>query len=171
MINEDEKLLLKSLKSFQSLKLIDPDFSKIHYHIAMCYSNLDQISYENKYFTNTINEFEKAILQDPEDDLTYLEWGLFLISSNDTESSSKNDLYSKAQEKISKSGELGNLHAYYYLACLYSLQNHLEASMYLLKKSNEFSILPDIEDLIEDIWLENVRLTSEFNSFIYSIKK
>src|SRR5690606_38851680 len=81
-----------------------------------------------------------------------------------------NQLYLDAEEKISKAGHLGNEDAYYLLAALYSILGRLYESMTLIEKALSIRALPSLEDLLEDEWLENLRSTGAFASFISELE-
>ena len=166
--DEENSFYKKALQAFQNVLLIDPDYPSLHYHIGLCYSHLGELTFEPHYFTQAINSFNLALRQNEENDLVYLEWGLTLISlaEQDELPEPKKQYFLEAEQKIIRSGQLGNQHAYYHLACLYSLLNRYEDSIRLLMKAEEQEVLPTIEELMEDEWLDNVRSTKGFKDFI-----
>ena len=50
------------------------------------------------------------------------------------------------------------------------LKNYEEA-VHFLEKANIQGVLPEIEDLLEDEWLEDFRLSSLFSDFIHNLEK
>ena len=67
---------------------------------------------------------------------------------------------------MTQAAKLGNIHAHYHLACLYSLLNEQDKAFYFIKKADDFDALPPIQDLLEDDWLENLRKTPNFQNFM-----
>ncbi len=173
-LDDENSSYKKALKAFHNVLLIDPDYPRIHYYIGLSYSHLGEITLEPEFFKQAINSFSLALKQNEEDDLVHLEWGLTLISLAEQMSeldAARKECFLEAEKKILRSGQLGNLHAYYHLACLYSLLNRLEESMYFLEKSHEMEILPVIEEVMQDDWLDNVRETKAFGEFMSKVEK
>lgn len=166
--DEENSYYKKALNAFHQVLLIDPDFPSLHFHIGLCYSHLAEIYFETQYYYKAISSFNLALRQNEENDLVYLEWGLTLLALADQEETSekKIQLFQEAEQKISRSGQLGNEHAYYYLGCLYSLLNRFDESIQMLKKAEKQDVLPSIDELLEDEWLDNVRSTEDFKKFI-----
>jgi tetratricopeptide (TPR) repeat protein len=166
--DEENNFYKKALQAFHNVLLIDPDYPSLHYHIALCYSHLGELTFDPKYFKQAISSFNLALRQNEENDLVYLEWGLTLIllAEQEEQPQQKTHYFLDAEQKILRSGQLGNQHAYYHLACLYSLLKRLDESLSLLMKADEQEILPSIEELLEDEWLDNLKSTEGFKSFI-----
>jgi hypothetical protein len=61
---------------------------------------------------------------------------------------------------------LGNVHAYYNLGCLHSLNNNHELAMHFLERAYVSDALPTLDDIIHDEWLDNMRDTDSFRNFI-----
>ncbi len=76
------------------------------------------------------------------------------------------ELYMDAEYKITQAGLFGNEHAYYYLACLYSILGRTYEAMELMYQSFYAKALPPIDDLLDDDWLENLRATPAFSQFL-----
>jgi len=112
-----------------------------------------------------------ALKQDPEDENSYLEWGLTLISMSQQYSTGTDSLYAEAEQKIYRSCQLGNQQAFYHLSCIYALRGLTEKAMYFLEKAADCDILPPIEEMQEDLWLENLQITDEYNSFIKKLEE
>jgi tetratricopeptide (TPR) repeat protein len=167
--SENKKKLLykKAINCFKKVALLNPSYPSINYYIGLCYSNLEEILFLKK----ALFYFKKALKNNEEDDSAHLEYGLTLISLAEEFPLYQKRYYEKAENKILKSGFLGNEHAYYYLACLYSILNRKEESINLLKKAHKQKILPSLKDLLEDEWLENAKNTKAFSDFIAFIEK
>lgn len=166
--DEENSFYKQALQAFHNVLLIDPDYPSLHYHIGLCYSHLGELTFDPKYFKQAINSFNLALKQNEENDLVYLEWGLTLISLGEQEEMAfqKNQYFLEAERKILRSGQLGNQYAYYHLACVYSLLKRFDESLALLMKAAQQKILPSIEELMEDEWLDDLRATQGFKDFI-----
>ena len=166
--DEENSYYKKALKAYQNVLLIDPDYPRLHYYIGLCYSHLAEITFDTQFYIQAINSFNLALKQNEEDDLVYLEWGLVLIAlaeqGNDFEVN--NHYFHEAEQKILRAGQLGNQHAYYHLGCLYSILNRFDESISFLVKAYKQDVLPPIEELLEDDWLENIRSTKDFANFL-----
>lgn len=172
-LTEKENYYKKAIEIFNSVLLVEPDYPKIHYRLSLCFSHLLETETKLEYLQRANTSFNLAIKQDPEDDEVWLEWGLMLISfANENLSfSEKNDYFLNAEQKISKAGQLGNPHAYYHLACLYSLTNRFDESMKLLNKAKKLDVLPPVDEILEDEWLDNLRSQEMFTEFLYNLEE
>jgi len=172
-LNEKESYYLKAIELFNNVLLVNPNYPKIHTKLALSFSHLLEVNPKTEYLEKANNYFKLASKQDPEDDNVWLEWGLALITyaydnlSNDP----KKQYYLEAEQKIIKAGQLGNLHAYYHLACLYSLTKRYEESLLFLEKAKNINMLPPMEEMLEDEWLDNLRATDLFSPFLNGIDK
>ncbi len=169
---EKEYLYEKAIEIFNNVLLVEPDFPKIHFRLALCFTHLLENNPKQEYLERADNCFKLAIKQDQEDDEVWLEWGLMFISfaQENMIITTKVDYFQEAEQKIIKAGQLGNSHAYYHLACLYSLTNRLEDAIRLLEKAQKSNILPPIEEMLEDEWLDNLRASDLFSDFLYQLE-
>lgn len=170
---ENESYYLKAIEIFNNVLLVDPDFPKIHFKLALCFSHILEVNSKTEYFEKAINCFKLASKQDPEDDNVWLEWGLTLTSFayDNFSDEIKKQYYLEAEQKIIKAGQLGNQHAHYHLACLYSLTNRFEEAILFLEKAKSSDMLPPIEEMLDDEWLDNLRTTEIFSNFLHQIEK
>lgn len=170
---EEESFYIRAVEVLQHVLLIDPDFPRIQFRIGVCFSHLAELTLENSFFQRAINYFRLAAIQDEEDSQLWLEWGLSLIfsahQSFDVESTRA--IYQEAEQKIIRAGQLGNQQAYYHLACLYSLMERYSESFALIEKAQKLDVLPSLEEILEDDWLEGLRATQEFSHFISILEK
>ena len=171
--NEEENYYFKAIDTFHSVLLIDPEYPDIYFQLGKTYSHLGELTLDSAIFQKALSYFMLSIKQDDENDKTYLEWALALIylaqvKDNEIEA---NQLYLEAKEKLIRAGSLGNQDALYHMACLYSLTKNYEEAVHFLEKANIQGVLPEIEDLLEDEWLEDFRLSSLFSGFIHNLEK
>lgn len=166
--HEDESCYAKAIEVLHNVLLIDPDFSHIHFQLALCYTHLAEITLNREFFQKAITFFHLSSKQNDEDEELYLEWGLTLISLARVleEPFTLEQLYSEAEQKLLRAGQLGNQQVYYHLACLYSLRNKIDKAFDLLHQAKQFDVLPTIEEILQDDWLENIQSTPLFSQFI-----
>lgn len=173
-LEEDTAIFEKALNVFKKVVEIDPAFDTVYFNLACVYSRLGELTLDIDFFFEANMFFEKACKIDPEDDQVWNEWGIsFLNIAELTNDPVRPDIsqkfYSEAEEKLFQSASLGNTSATYHLACLYSLTENFETSIYFLKNCKENDALPPIEDLYLDEWLEKVRQTPLFLHFLSQI--
>ncbi len=175
--DEENSYYKKALNAFQNVLLINPDYPKVHFHIGLCLSHLGEFSYEKSYYEQAISFYKLALKQNEEDDNSYLEWGLALINLGQMildKTCDKNKAigyFQEAEQKILKAGALGNQQAYYHLGCLYALLNRAQEALSLLAKAHQNEVLPPLEELMEDDWLDNLKHLSSFKDFIQIVEK
>jgi tetratricopeptide (TPR) repeat protein len=115
-----------------------------------------------------LNHFRLALKHEEENDFVILDWGTTLI--NIAQYTYDKDLadqcHREAENKLMQASRLGNQQAFYHLACLYSLLGQYEKSLHFLQKSYDAKSLPCLEELLNDDWLDGVRMTASFQEFL-----
>ena len=167
-VTEEENHFLRAIEILHNVLLIDPDYIQIYYRLALCYSHLAESTFEMNYFEQAFKFFELATKQNPEDDEVYLEWALSLIAynqQNDFDTLLLNEL-DLAEKKLFHAASLGNQTAYYHIACLYCITDRHDEALHFLKKADEEDVLPPVDEMIEDEWLEGLQVNSSFQSFL-----
>lgn len=169
---EQEKYFTRAIEIFSHVLLIDPDFPRIHERIAHCFVQLGSQSCESEYYKRAIHFFRLAARQDEENDSVWLEWGACLIhlAHHTLDSDFMNQLYMDAEIKIVQAGKLGSSGAYYTLACLYSILGRCTEAMDYIYKALAARSLPQIEELLDDEWLDNLRNTPAFAQFLTALE-
>jgi tetratricopeptide (TPR) repeat protein len=171
-LTEDENSYFKAVEILHQVLLIDPDYPKIHLTLASAYAHLAESNFDKEYFQQAMKFFQMAQKTNPEDDEVYLEWALAYISlafqSDGVEKI--NALYKQAEEMLIKSASLGNQECYYHLACLYSLNQRFDLAMQFLKKAEENQMLPSIEEMKEDEWLDALQAHDQYIKFISELE-
>jgi tetratricopeptide (TPR) repeat protein len=167
-VKDDETLHQKALEIFSQVLVLDPDFPRLHYHIGLAYSHVGEAFGEIDYFYRAIHHYRLDLKQTDENETVLLEWGTTLInigqytSDKDVAEQSNRE----AEIKLVQAARLGNEEAFYQLGCLYSLLGRHDKSLHFLQKSHKADTLPPIEDLLEDEWLDSLRLNPLFQEFI-----
>lgn len=150
---------------------IDPDYSHARYNLALALSHLGELNSDVECFHKAIDLFHALLQQDTEDEMAWNDWGLTLLNlafltSDISQVEYCQKLYDDAENKFLHAVALGNIHAFYNLACLYALTNNPTAAMHYLERAEISIALPSVEDIIHDEWLENLRSLPAFRSFI-----
>jgi tetratricopeptide (TPR) repeat protein len=165
---EEDKHYLRAIEVFSHVLLLEPDYPHIHFKIGMSYCHLGELTSVEECFHRALNYFRIAANNDEENEYVWLEWGIALINLAHItyDSALQNQYYQEAEQKINRAGQLGNQNAYYHLACLYSLNNRLAEAMNLIEKAAKLDVLPSMEELLHDDWLESLRKTESFAHFL-----
>lgn len=166
--HDDSQLYLQALEILNHVLIIEPEHRKIHYHLALTYTHYAEISEDPAAYQKAIYHYKLASKKEEENDQLILDWAITLASYGDHLHNNENKLYylKEAEFKMMLSAKLGNIHAYYHLACIYSLMNDPLKAMHFLHKAESYDALPSYDELLEDDWLENLRSTSVFEEFI-----
>jgi tetratricopeptide (TPR) repeat protein len=169
---DEDNHYIRALDLYFHVLLLEPETPKIHFHIALCLRHLGESSSEAEYFRRALHHFRFALRQDEEDEEVWLEWGLasILLAHHSMEQETMHQCYMDAEQKIIRAGQLGNLNAYYNLACLYSMTKRFEKAIDLLRKAQKADALPSLEEMADDEWLDHLRQTEMFAQFLSSLE-
>jgi tetratricopeptide (TPR) repeat protein len=165
---DDEKLYVKAIEILKRVLILDPDFPDIHYKIALIYSHLGELAEEKEAYQRAIAHYKIAFQKNEENETLLLDWALTLINLAQIQhqTDEREELYREAEYKLIQSAKLGNTEVFYHLACLYSLMMQYDKSIHYLEKAEQFDSLPPLDEVMEDEWLDNLRQTEIFRSFI-----
>lgn len=163
----------KSIEMLGKVLMLDPDYPSIHFKLGIVYTHLGEFHLSSEPFYRAIHHFKIAQQNDEENEEMLLEWGITLMHLSELSSydPDKQGYLDEAEYKLMQSAKLGNIHAYYNLACLFSIREDFHKSYYFLKKAEQYDGLPTVDDLLEDLWLESFRNTDIFRDFLSCIEK
>jgi tetratricopeptide (TPR) repeat protein len=165
---EDEADLHKALELFFQVLMAEPDFPRIHYRIGVVYSHLGEATDDVDCFHHALHHLRLAYQHDDENDSALLEWGVALIHlaelSSDKEMAAS--YYQTAEFKLMQAARLGSQSVFYQLASLYSLLGQFEKAFEFIQKAYKAEVLPPVENIVEDEWLEPLRSTPLFQQFL-----
>ncbi len=161
--NEESTLLHKALEAFINVLMFNPAHPKIHHRIGIVYSHLGDILTDSDYLYRSLHHFKLASKSQEEDEALLIDWGLALLCLGE-------EGYREAEAKFMQAALLGSQEVYYHLACLYSLQGAFDLSITYLQKSHTSKNLPPIDEIMDDEWLDGLRLTREFQEFLALLK-
>jgi hypothetical protein len=170
--HDDGQLYMQALEILNHVLIIEPEHPKVHYHLALTYTHYAEISEDPISFQKAIYHYKLASKKEQENDQLILDWAITLASYGDHLQNNENKLHylKEAEFKMMQAAKLGNIHAFYHLACVYSLLHEPVKAMYFLKKAQVFDALPSYEEILEDDWLENLRSTKLFEEFISNLE-
>ncbi len=166
--HEEEKYYTRAIEIFSHVLMVDPDYPQVHHRLSQAFSHLGELLGETDYFYRAIHHLRLAQKQDEDNDSIILDWGIALINiaQHTSVMTDIEQVMGDALQKLTLASKLGNVQGYYYLACLYSLQDQIDRGMAFLMKADYFNALPPLEELLNDEWLENLRGTSAFVEFL-----
>jgi tetratricopeptide (TPR) repeat protein len=165
---EDEGRYQKSVETFSQVLMIDPNFPRIHYRIGLAYSHLGEALGEMDHFYRALNHYRLALKHEEENDFVILDWGITLINiaQHTYDKDLADQCHREAENKLMQAARLGNEQAFYQLGCLYSLLQQYDKSLHFIQKSHEAKTLPVFDELLDDEWLEGLRMTVSFQEFL-----
>lgn len=165
---EDDNYYIKAVEIFTHVLMLDPQYPDIHYQLALVYTHLGELMSDMNYMEKSIHHFRMAHARDEENSLIILDWGLTILSVSQycSHTYEIEDLYKEAEMKFIISAKMGNTQAYYHLSCLYSTIGQLDHAIYFFEKAKVYESLPELDELLQDDWLYNLRETDFFKNFI-----
>ena len=166
--HDDEKYYSRAIEIFSHILMVDPEYPNVHHRLAQSFCHLGELIHEVDLFYRAIHHLRLALKHDEDNDQIVLDWGIALINIAQHTGilTDVDQLMHDAEQKLTLAAKLGNIQAYYYLSCFYSLMRQFDQSMYFLLRAAHFHALPPIEELLDDDWLEGLRCTSEFQGFM-----
>ncbi len=173
---EDGNYFEKSIRILERLLEGDPVSTPVRYHLALAYSHQGDVCADINAFYRALEHFELIYQQDAEDEMALHDWGVTLIhlalAINDPAQPEESyQLYCLAEKKLVMAASLGSPQAFYNLACLYSLCGQIKNAILYLEKAEKTGGLPPMDDVMHDDWLEGVRQTRQFRSFLNRLHK
>lgn len=153
----------------QALQL-DPSFRHARYNLALAWCHLGELTAEVEFLEKAVELFEEIVQDDDEDELAWNELALTLLNlsqlvKDPIHSEKSEQLLAEAETYLLRALSLGNTHAAYNIACLYSLQGKYDSSLHFLERADATGALPPNDELVNDDWLQGVRQTEAFRQF------
>lgn len=167
--SEEEGCYQKALDTLSQILMINPSFPNVHYQIGLTYACLGDTLRVSHYFHRAIHHFRLALKQEESyPQVVFLDWAIALISIG--EGFADHELgvsyYREAEFKLMQAARLGNEEAFYQLGCLYSLLKDPQKAIFFLEKAHHAEALPLVEELLNDEWLEFIRVLPSFQEFL-----
>jgi tetratricopeptide (TPR) repeat protein len=170
---EEEGYYLKAIELLSHVLMVDPDFPEIHHQLALAHSHLGELISDVDHFYRAIHHFRLASKHDEENDQLVLDFGVTLISlaHHLQDRQEIEALYLDADHKLTLAAKLGNQQSFYHLACLNSILGQYDRSMHFIEKAYAAKTLPPVDELLDDEWLDGLRVTSNFQEFLSHLEK
>lgn len=168
---DDERYYERAIHLLSQALSVKPDFTFARYNLALALTHLGEITSEVDFFYQALHLFEQVVTEDCEDEMAWNDWGLTLMQlSQLMQDPAKPDISDKlqqeAEQKFVQAISFGSIYAYYNLACLYSINGNYTDALHYLERAEAVGALPPIEDIMHDEWLEGLRSTHHFRSFV-----
>ncbi len=170
--HEDPSIYSRAIEIFSHVLTIDPDFPMIHHRLGLAFLHIGELLDEPEYFQKALHCMRLSARKDEDNDQVLLDWAIVLINlSQCTADTSESGMRMREAElKLSQAAKLGNVQAYYQMACLNSLLGKYDKAMQCIEKAGAFHALPSLDELLQDDWLEGLRATSYFQEIIDRIE-
>jgi tetratricopeptide (TPR) repeat protein len=173
--SDDIHFYEKSIQALQKVVQRDPLHPHARYNLALAISHIGELTLDVECLERAVEHFEVVIKHDPEDEMAWNECGLTYLSLaqliHDVALPYKSEKYYElAEAKLQHAISLGCVHAYYNMACYYSLIDNMHVAMFYIEKADSYAGLPSLDEMMHDDWLEALRQTPAFQSFISSYK-
>jgi tetratricopeptide (TPR) repeat protein len=174
--NEDIDCYEKAIAALTAALQGDPSYAHARYNLALAYAHLGEVAMDVECFHKSIENFQILISQDGEDEMGWNDYGLTLIHlaqliNDNSRPDQSLKLYEVAESKLLNAAGLGCTQSFYNLACLYSLVSNYSMAMHFLEKSESAGVLPPLDDILQDEWLEGLRSTASFRNYISHFPK
>ena len=165
----------KAVQVLTHVLKLDPDYIHARYNLALALSHIGELNADVDSFHCAIEQFEAVVLHDPEDEVAWNDYGISLLNlatltADPVHSEKAQDFFDEAEVKLQHAAALGNLYAYYSLACLYALTNNAAAAIHYLEKAEQCDALPFFDDVIHDEWLDGLRDQPAYRRFISAFR-
>ncbi len=169
--NNDDDSYRQAVSVLLQVNRLDPSDLHVRYNLAVALTHLGEASGDVGCFQKAIDLFSALVHENKEDDFVWNDWGVTLLSLSclildPSFTAEAAALKGESEVKFLQAAALGNTHAFYNLACLYSLQGETGLSIDYLYKAHSHGALPQLEDLRNDDWLIDVRATRAFSEFM-----
>lgn len=172
--SEDEKLYVMAVQQLKKVVEADPDHTAARYNLAQALVHLGEVTSEVEPIQEALEHFEHLARLDYEDELIHSDWGYALLTLSqllddpgNPEASQK--LLLEAEASLQRGIALGCITSWYYLACLHALSGRTDEALHLLILCEEKGILPPLEDVLHEEWLDALHKTDGFRNFISSL--
>lgn len=169
--NEDIGCYEKAIIALSKALQMDPEYMHARYNLALAFAHLGELAMDVDCFHKSIENFQLLLSHDSEDEMGWNDYGLTLMHLSQliydpSRPDQTQKLYEVAEGKLMQAVALGCTQSYYNLACLHSLTGNYPMAMHFLERSDAAGVLPPIDDILHDEWLEGLRHTVSFRNFI-----
>ena len=151
------------------MEILNQEPTNLHARLQHGLVNLHygEISGSPLAFKLSVESFENYLAAEPEDESSWADYGLALVYLGTHERSSEAlpKEWFRAEEALIRALSLGNDQACYYIAGLYSLMGNFSEAIQFLESALKKNLLPPLEIVKSDPWLEPLSKTVAFTEF------
>lgn len=171
---EEPRYIEKAIQVFIQILELDPDHIQARYNLALSLSHLGELLSDVEPYYKGIEHLQYLLALDGEDEVLHLDFGVMLTNLgllvHDVHHPEiSQTLYCQAENHLMQAAALGHLQAHYQLAGLYSITENPELAMHYLERAQVLGVLPGLDELLHDDWLEGVRQTTAFRQLINAL--
>jgi len=176
---EGEQANILFQQAYDSYASVSESFSRyadtLHYWGLAYLQQADTKSFSSeaiKIYEEAINKFLLCKAIAPNHLGAVVDEGVALLGLAKCKQVSFDDeLYSKAKElfEVAETIQLGS--ASYNLACIYALQHKSDACLKALENARDHGLIPDIDNIINDVDLQNIKKMPWFTDYIKSFEE
>ncbi len=174
-LTDDETCFEKAIQILTHSLQLDPESITARYHLGIALCHLGEVQADLELLQKAVSELEKVVESDPEDENAYNDLGLAFMHvadlSTGVDPAVRHSMYESAKANFMQAHSLGSLVVLYNLACVCALQQKSADALVYLRKAKQADVLPDVEDLLDDTWLEGLRGKPEFQEFLQECSK
>ena len=172
--NEEPSYYERAVEVLSRVVQMEPHYTHARYNLALALNHLGELTADVDCLHKALEQFQILLAQDTEDEMGWNDYGLTLLNlaqliHENAMPENSHKLYEIAESKLLHSLSLGCKQALYNLACLYSLAGNYSNAMQYLERAEMSGALPAIEDVLHDEWLEGLRSTNVFRTFIVQL--
>lgn len=173
---QDSTLYEKAVQVYSQVLDSDPEYGDAQFQLASGLLGLGELVGDYEVLQKAGACFEHLLTEDNEDEQAWNDWGLVLLNLAELTADPSHlevsmRYFREAEEKFHHAIALGNTGSYYNLACLNSMIGNYNASLYYIERAEHYGVLPLIEELMNDDWLEGVRQTEGFKNFLSQLSR
>jgi tetratricopeptide (TPR) repeat protein len=169
--HEDAVYYERAVQVLSHVVSLDPEYTHARYNLALALSHLGELNADVDTFNKAVDLFHELVQQDPEDEMAWNDYGLTLLNlavliHDPVHSLEGHKLFEQAEAKLLQAVALGNIAAFYNLACCYALTGNPTASIHYLERAEQCDALPIAEDVLHDEWLDSLRNQPAYRQLI-----
>lgn len=173
---EDARQYEKAINILTQVLEFDPNSPHVRYNLALTWLHLGELTEDADYFYKAVEHFQTLVHNHPEDEAGWNDYGLALIhlaqlTSDAAHPEKTRELYERSEKAFFHAVALGSTQAFYNLACLYSILENYAAAMHYIHRAEAMGVLPAVDDILYDEWLDGLRQTSDFRHFLAQLRE
>ncbi len=161
----------KAVQALSHVVSVDPTHPYAKYNLALALYHRAELTQDFETFKMAIDIIQELTQADPEDDVLWCQYGLMMLnlavlSRDPATPELTQTLFTESEQRLQKALACGSLDAFYHLACLHALLGNSEGAIHYLQCSEKQRVLPPVEEILDEEWLESLYDHPEFRSLI-----